>query len=423
MGVSKHFVDITPLRRFPQYRRLMLGYSIRLLGAQLTSTTVIYQVFVITHHSNLDVGYISLVQFVPAIIAPLIGGAVADAIDRRKVLVITAVMLAICTTFLAINSIGNHPQLWPLFVLSGIIQAFNGVDSPTRTAVQMALVDKESFVAANVLRQSLQQTASVAGPAIAGVLIAVFSHNIDWVYWIDVISTLAAIQAVVRLPPLPPHGGGRKFGLTSIAEGFQFLKGRRVIQACFLADLSATVFGLPTSLFPYMAIVHFHGGSRAYGLLMASTGIGAFLGILLSGWTGRVRHQGRAVLYSVGIWGVALTLFGVVPWLAAGVGLVIIAGWADVISATFRNTIIQVEAPDNLRGRLSSINTAVVQGGPRLGNVEASVVAALSTAQISIISGGLICIGGVALLAKFVPQFARYSLSDAKEDNEEDKVS
>lgn len=416
MGVSRHFVDVTPLRRFPQYRRLWFGYAIRQLGAQLTVTTVIYQVYTLTHGSNLDVGYISLAQLFPAILAPMVGGAIADAMDRRKLLVITAVLMAFCTLGLAINSLNSHPLLWPLYVLSAASWGLNGIDGPTRTAVQMTLVDRESFVAANVLRQMLQQISLVAGPSIAGVLIAIFSRHISWVYWIDVISTLGALQAVIRLDPLPPQGGGRRFSLSSIAEGFAFLKGRRIIQACFIADLNATILGLPTSLFPYMAFRHFHGGARTYGLLMAAPGIGALLGSVLSGWTSRVNRQGRAVLISIGVWGIALAAFGVVPWLAGGVILVAIAGWADVISATFRNTIIQVEAPDKLRGRLTSISSSVVQGGPRLGNMEASLVASLSSAPISIVSGGLGCVAGVLLIARLIPQYATYSLAHAMKE-------
>lgn len=410
--MARHFADIGPLRRFPQYRRLWFGYAIRQLGAQLTVTTVIYQVFALTH-STLDVSYISAVQLVPAIIAPMIGGAIADAMDRRKLLVITAVLMALCTVGLALNTAGNHPALWPLYVLSAASWGLNGIDGPTRTAVQMTLVDKESFVAANVLRQMLSQISLVAGPSIAGVLIAVLSHHLVWVYWIDVVSTLGALQAVVRLDPLPPQGGGRRFSLSSIAEGFAFLKGRQAIQACFLADLNATILGLPVSLFPFMAFDHFHGGAKAYGVLMAAPGIGALAGSVLSGWTSRVKRQGRAVLIAVGVWGVALAAFGIVPWLGAGVVLVALAGWADVISATFRNTILQVEAPDKLRGRLTSISSSVVQGGPRLGNMEAGAVAALVNTQFSIVSGGIACVLGTVAIGKFMPKFASYSLEHA----------
>ncbi len=415
---SRFLVDIEPLRRFPQYRRLWFGYALRQFGAQLTTVTVVFQIYTITH-SNLAVGLISAAQVGPGIIAPLFGGAIADAIDRRKVLMFTAIAIGCSTTLLAVNAIGNHPALWVLYVMSAFTWGMNGIDGPTRQAAQMTLVDRESIVAANALRQLLSQTSSVAGPSIAGLLIAVFysahsAHNhLDVVYWIDVATTLWALQTVFRLQPLPPQGGGRKFGFASIAEGFTFLKGRRVIQACFITDINATLLGLPTALFPYMAYHHFHGGSKTYGLLMSAPGLGAFSGSIVSGWTARVKYQGRAVMVAVAIWGVAIALFGIVSSLVLAIALLAVAGVADVASATLRNSIIQTETPDALRGRLSSLQSASVQTG-KLGNAEAGLVAALSTPQISIISGGLGCILGVAIIAKLIPSYANYQLKNAR---------
>lgn len=415
---SRVFVDISPLRRFPQYRRLWVGYAIRQMGAQLTVTTVIYQVYLISHHSNLAVGLISAAQVGPGIVAPMIGGAIADAIDRRRLLMITAVLMAGSTTCLALNSIGNHPMLWVLYVMSAVTWGLNGIDGPTRQAVQMTLVDRDSIIAANALRQLLQQVATVVGPSLAGALIAVFAHNIDLVYWIDVASTIAAFQAVARLQPLPPSSGGRKFGLSSIAEGFRFVASKRVIASCFLADINATLLGLPKSLFPAMAFNHFHGGARTYGLLASAPAFGAMLGAFLSGWVNHVRFQGRAVLVSITIWGIAIAIFGITPWLGLGLVMLAIAGWADVCSATLRNSIIQTEAPDELRGRVSSLQTVSVQTG-QLGNAEAGLVAYLSNTEISIVSGGLGCVLGVGLIAKFVPSFWRYQLHPPGEPEEE----
>jgi MFS family permease len=418
---TRFLVDIGPLRRFPQYRRLWFGYALRQFGAQLTTVTVIFQIYTITH-STLAVGLVSVAQVVPGIISPLFGGAIADAFDRRKVLLFTATAIGLSTTVLAFNSIGNHPALWVLYVMSAFTQAMNGVDGPTRQAAQTTMVDRDSILAANALRQLLTQTSSVLGPSIAGLLIALFyspraGHNhIDFVYWIDVASTLWAFQAVFRLNPLPPKGGGRKFGFSSVFEGFQFLKGRRVIQACFISDINATLLGLPTSLFPFMAYTHFHGGSKTYGLLMAAPGLGAFFGSIVSGWTARVRYQGRAIMVCVAIWGTAIALFGVVSSLVLGIGLLAVAGIADVASATFRNAIVQTETPDALRGRLSSLQTMSVQTG-KLGNAEAGLVASLSSTQISIVSGGIGCIVGIALISKLVPSFANYQLKNAHEEN------
>ncbi|HVB05565.1 MAG TPA: MFS transporter [Acidimicrobiales bacterium] len=413
---SRLFVDITPLRRFPQYRRLWFGYALRQFGAQLTTVTVVFQIYRITH-SNLAVGLISAAQVGPGIIAPLFGGAIADAVDRRKLLMVTAILIGLSTTCLAVNCIGNHPALWVLYVMSAFTWGMNGIDGPTRQAVQMTLVDRDSIVSANALRQLLTQTSSVAGPALAGVLISVFIRNLDIVYWIDVASALWALQVLFRLPPMQPVGGGRKFGFSSIGEGFAFLKGRRVIQACFITDINATLLGLPTALFPYMAYQHFHGGAKTYGLLMSAPGLGAFIGSLLSGWTSHVRFQGRAVMIAVCIWGFAIVGFGLAPWLIVGIGCLAIAGAADVGSATLRNSIIQTETPDALRGRLSSLQSASVQTG-KLGNAEAGLVAALTNAKFSIVSGGLGCVVGVLLIAKFVPNFARYQLSETRDAQE-----
>ena len=199
--------------------------------------------------------------------------------------------------------------MWPVFVCAAAIQGFNSIDSPARSAVIPAIVDRDSLVAANALTQLLWQLSSMVGPAIAGLLIATTHGNIALVYWIDVASTAVALLSVARLPALPPSGGGRKFSLSSIAEGFSFLAGRQVIQGSLLADWLATVLGEPVSLFPYMALVRFHGGPTAFGILTAAPAIGAALGSLLSGWAVRVRRPGRAVLYALVAWGIAITSF------------------------------------------------------------------------------------------------------------------
>jgi MFS family permease len=403
------------LRRFPQFRRLWVGYGLRQFGAQLTVTTVVFQVFSITH-SNIDVGLISLAQVIPGVITPIVGGAIADAMDRRKLLMITAVLIAISTTGLAVNCIGNHPALWVLFFCSATTWGLNGIDTPTRTAVLITLVDRDSYIAANVLRQFISQTSQVGGPAIAGVLIAIFSHNLDIVYWIDCACTGAALVSVFRLDRLPVIGGTR-FSFQSVVEGFQFLKDRKVIQACFITDINATLLGLPTSLYPYMALVQFHGGAKTFGLLSAAPGVGAVIGGMLSGWTSRVRFQGRATLIAVVIWGMAIAAFGVVPWLWSAVVLLAIAGWGNAVSGAMRNTMIQVETPDRLRGRLTGLSSISVQIG-KLGNVEAGLVAAASSAQISIVSGGLGCVLGVFVVAKLMPGFARYRLDLQRKDPE-----
>jgi MFS family permease len=412
--VARVLIDTGPLRRSPPFRRLWTGYVFRQIGAELTATAVIYQTYVITH-SNLDVGLVSLAQLGPAFFVPIVSGAITDAVDRRKVLLVTALLLGATTTGLAINATGSHPALWPIYACAAAIQGLNAVDAPARNAVIPAMVDRDSLVAANALSQLLWQLSSVIGPGIAGLLIAATHGNISLVYWADVGSTTIALLAVVRLPALPPSGGGRKFSLSSISEGFRFLADRQVIQGCLLADWLATVLGEPVSLFPYMALVRFHGGPTAFGLLSAAPAIGAALGSLLSGWAVRVRRPGRAVLHALVLWGVAIAAFGVSPWLWLGVVTVAIAGWADAVSVLFRTTIVQLEVPDRLRGRLFSLQAAVVVSGPRLGNVEGGLVASASSAPLAIVVGGLGCLLAAAGLNWLMPNFARYELDSSAE--------
>jgi MFS family permease len=181
----------------------------------------------------------------------------------------------------------------------------------------------------------------------------------------------------------------------------------------FLVDLNAMIFGMPRALFPALGLNHFHGGATTVGLLYAAPGVGALVGALFTGWVARVTRQGLAVLIAVAIWGVAITLFGLVPWLAVGLILLGIAGAADMVSAVFRSTILQLETPGPLLGRLQAVQTAVVTGGPRLGDLESGAVASLAGTEVSVVSGGLLCLVGVAVLAKRLPRFTRLGIAGA----------
>jgi hypothetical protein len=221
-----------------------------------------------------------------------------------------------------------------------------------------------------------------------------------------------AFVAVTRLPSLPPVGGGTKVSLGSIAEGFRFIRGSRVLQGTFLIDINAMVFGMPRALFPALGLGVFGGGAGTVGLLYAAPGTGALVGALTSGWVSRVQRQGLAVYVAVAAWGLAIVAFGLTTWLPLALVLLGLAGAADVASAVFRNTILQTSVPDALRGRLSSMHIAVVTGGPRLGDLEAGAVASLTTPRISVVSGGLACTVGVLGLAWALPSLRRYAIPD-----------
>lgn len=405
--MARLLVDLTPLRRFPQFRRLWLGYLVSLLGSQLTVVAVAYQVFKITH-SSADVGLVSIAQLGPALVGALYGGSLADAMDRRRLLMLAQCGMAACSIGLALN--GSHGALWPVFLFASVSAGFSGVDSPTRTSIMMTIVGRESFVEANALRQLLQQSSLIAGPAVGGVVLGAF--GLSAAYWADVATFAASVTAVATLAPLPHVAAGQRAGVRAIADGFRFLKGRQAIQGCFAADLTATVFGMPTALFPAIGLIRFHGGAEAVGYLYAAPGGGAFVAALLTGWASRVRRLGRAVVAAVVVWGLAITAFGFVGNLPLALVLLGVAGGADLFSALFRNSMIQVEAPDRLRGRLTSINTAVVGGGPRLGNFEAGLVAGGIGVQWSVVSGGLASAVGVVVVALLMPRFSRYHLAE-----------
>jgi predicted MFS family arabinose efflux permease len=414
-------IDLSPLRRSRDLRCLVLGELISVLGNQLTTVAVPYQVYHLTH-SSLDVGLVSGAQLLPLIAGGLLGGSAVDALDRRRLLMVAQVMMACCSIGLAVNA-DLGPALWPLFVLPAVTAGFSGLDSAGRSAIVPNLVQRSEVPTANAIFQALFQLGLVVGPAVAGLLLA--GAGVRFVYWMDVATFVAALVAVYLISPQPPGGaarevgadgvdgaGGHRPGLRSIIEGLSFVRGRQAIQGAYLIDINAMVFGMPRALFPALATTLFGGGTLTLGFLYAAPGAGALVGALTTGWVSRVRRQGLAVIVAVITWGIAITCFGLVSWLPGALALLAVAGWADVISAVFRSTIIQLAVPDALRGRLSGLQMAVVSGGPRVGDLEAGAVAAAFGDTVSVVSGGLACIAGALVLARLLPGFRHQRTPD-----------
>ena len=393
--MARVVADITPLRRYPQFRRLWAGQIVSGVGSQLTIVAVSYQAFRLTH-STLVVGIIGLAQLVPLLAAALWGGALADAKDRRSVLLVTQFAMAAASAGLAANAFVPHPALWPLFVCTMAAAAFQGVDWPARRAALPMIVRGEDITAAVALQTLVQQLSFVAGPALAGVLIA--SIGLGPVYLLDVASFAVALVVVVLLPPLVPSGGGTPLGVRSMAEGLRYLRSQKLLSSTYWIDLNAMIFGMPRAVFPQLGIELFGGGAGVVGLLYAAPGAGGLVGSFFTGWCGRVRHQGRAIAVCVAVWGLSIALFGIVPVLGVGLALLALAGAADVVSAVFRQAVQQRVVPEHLQGRLSGIFFAVVAGGPRLGDVETGLVTELVGPQFAVWSGGLACIAGVGIL-------------------------
>jgi MFS family permease len=407
--VARRFlIDLSPLRRSRDLRYLVSGQLISELGSQLTTVAVPYQVYLLTR-SSLDVGLVSLCQLVPLIIGSLFGGSLADVVDRRRLLLVTQVLLAACSAGLAVNADAGA-VLWPLFVLPALGAGFSSLGDAGQSAMVPNMVRRSEVATANAMFQALFQLGLVVGPAVAGLLLA--GTGIRFVYWMDVASFGVAAIAIFAISRQPATGtASHPPGLRSIAEGLRFVRSRQAIQGAYLIDLSAMVFGMPRALFPALALTKFGGGASTLGFLYAAPGAGALIGALTTGWVSRIQRQGFAVIVAVIVWGAAITCFGLVPWLPAALALLAIAGCADVISAVFRSTIIQLAVPDALRGRLSGLQTAVVTGGPRIGDLEAGAVAAGFGDGVSIVSGGLACIAGALVLARLLPGFRRQRAS------------
>ena len=406
-GRRRIFIDITPLRQSRDLRVLLGGQLVSLLGNQLTLVAIPYQVYELTR-SSLDVGLVSLAQLIPLLVCSLYGGTVIDSTDRRRLLIRVEIVLALCSTGLAINT-DLGVRLWPLFVLPAIASGLTGFDNPTRNAIVPRLVGTEHISTASAMVQVLNQVGIVVGPALGGLLLA--GAGADFVYWFDAASFLAAIAAAWAISPQPPSADATRPGLRSVAEGFRYIRRRQGIQGAYLIDINAMVFGMPRALFPAMAITVFHGGATAVGFLYAAPGVGALIGALITGWVSQVRRQGLTVIVAVIVWGAAIVAFGLMRNLLLALLFLAIAGWADVISAVLRNTIIQLSVPDRLRGRLAAIQIGVVQGGPRLGDLEAGAVGNAFGNEFSVISGGLACIAGALLLAWRLPGFRRVEVS------------
>jgi predicted MFS family arabinose efflux permease len=402
---NRILLNLGPLRASRDFRLLFAGQLVSMIGSQLTVVAVPFQVYALTR-SSLLVGAVSAAAVVPLIAGALIGGSVADAVDRRRLLAATSAVLAVTSGALAVNAALAHPSLVAVYLAAALAAGLGGMISTAVQAVVPALVGKDGLVAAYASMQIVDQVGMVAGPALSGVLIT--GIGLSWVYACDALSFVAAAVTALAISALPTAHQDAHPESASILGGVRYLRGRQALQGAFLIDLAATVFGQPRALFPALAARVFGGGARTLGLLYAAPGVGALAGALSSGRLERVRRQGRTVVLAVGVWGTAIAAFGVVHLLWAALVLLAVAGWADVISAVLRTTIVQSSVPEWVRARISGLEIATVEGGPQLGNLEAGAVGGLVSAEFAVVSGGIASIIGAALVAGLRPGFRRY---------------
>jgi MFS family permease len=397
-------LDTTPLRVSPDFRRLWTGQAISFVGSVITTAAVPYEVFHETG-SSLAVGMLGLAQLAPLIVFSLAGGAVADGLDKRRVLLVVTALAFVCSALLAVNASLAHPQLWLLFLLAAVNSATFAMTFPVVRSLLPLLLEAEVRPAAFALQSTYGSFGMMAGPALAGIVIGTL--GLTSAYTMDVVTYALALVAFARIAPSPPVEGASAASASSVIQGLRFLRGHSVIMSVFGIDFLAMVFGMPRALFPALA-ERLGGGPGLYGLLLSSVAAGAFVASVTSGWTARITRHGAAVLWSVAAWGVAIALAGLTTVPALVLVLFACAGAADMISGVYRSTVAADVTPDDLRGRVSGVEFAVYAGGPVVGDVEAGLVGGLVSVPFAIVSGGVLCIVAAGLFAARVRTFANY---------------
>jgi predicted MFS family arabinose efflux permease len=404
-------VDLTPLRASRDLRLLLGGEIATGLGTQAALVALPYQLYTQTHSAFLT-GLLGAAELVPLVTMSLLGGAVADRADRRRVLLLDQIALVACAAALAALAFAGSPPLALLYVLGGLLAGFGAVQNVATAAIVPNLVAPERLRSALALNFGLYQVTSIVGPGIGGLVIGVL--GLGAAYTVDAISCLAMVVALIAMAPQRPHAvdAERPPVLASIAEGLRYVRGNQALVGSFAIDLVAMSFGMPRALFAVLAVSVYGAGAEGTGLLYAAVSAGATVAALTTGWIEGVRRLGVIVIWAVLVWGAAIAGVGLVGSLWAAAVLLAVAGAADSVSAVCRSSINQMVTPDAMRGRMSSVFSLVVTSGPRLGDVESGTAAGLAGPRFAVTSGGLACIAGVAVVVAAFPALARF---DAEE--------
>ncbi|MCX2179691.1 MFS transporter [Streptomyces sp. SKN60] len=400
------FADLTPLRTSADYRRIWFGNSVTWVGQGMTTLAISLQVYDITR-STFAVGLVGLFTLVPLVVFGLYGGAIADTVDRRKLGLASSTGLAALSVALCVAAFAGFHRVWFLYGIVALQAVCAALNAPARSSMIPRLLPAEQLRAANALNAMTTTFGTLVGPSLGGVVVGLAGYQAA--YLIDAIAFSASLYAMWRLPSmLPERAEGSSTKRASVLDGLRFLATRPNLRMTFFSDFCAMILAHPRALFPAIAVLWYGGDARTTGLLVAAPAFGALLGGVLSGWQGRIRHHGQAILLSVASWGTAIALFGLTRNLWLGLLLLAVAGYSDTVSMIFRNTMLQVAAPDEMRGRLQGVFIVVVAGGPRLGDFLAGSVADLTSPAVAVTGGGLACVLAIGLLALYGKGFRRY---------------
>lgn len=401
-------LDLRPLRVYRDYRLLFVGQTASFLGSMVSYVAVPYQVYELTH-STLQVGLLGVFQLAPVLVFGLVGGAVADATDRRRLMLGAEALMGLCALGLGLNAALGRPSVAAIFALSALSQAANGMHRPAMDALSQSLVEPADLPAMSALGSFRYSFAAVTGPALGGALIAF--GGAKGAYAFDALTFALALAALAAMRPAPAPGAATPPGLASVAEGLRFAAGRPELVGTYVVDLVAMTFAFPTALFP--AFGERWGGAAATGALFSAMSAGSLAMTLLSGRAARVDRRGAGVVLSAAAWGAAIVAFGFAPNLPVALACLAVAGAADMLSGLFRGVIWNETVPNAMRGRLAGIEMISYTAGPLLGNARAGWFAAATSLRAATASGGLLCVLGVGLAALLLPAFWRYRSSAA----------
>jgi MFS family permease len=414
MSVARRLLtDLTPLRESPRFRRLWVGTTLSAVGSSFTSFAVPLQVYDITR-SSFAVGAIGVASVVPTIAIGMFGGSLADAVDRRRLVLLTTCGQVIVSAALAAQAVAAISSVWLLYVLVAVSAGLSAVNNPARRTFVPSLLRPDQLAAGLALNRVSFQVMLMVGPALAGVITAAAGGHLQACYLLDAVSFGASLYGVARLPVMPPQPGAPRPGPRAVAEGLGFLRRSQVLAGAFLADLNATVFGLPVALFPAINAERFGGNPTTLGLFMTAIGVGGLVSAACTGPLGRLSRHGMVMLCTVAIWGAAFAGFALAHTLWLVLGLLALAGAADTFTVVLRGTIVQAVATDEFRGRLTAAEYVIGGAGDSLGRLESGAVGSLTTPTIGALSGGIATVVLAGVIGLALPAFTRYRADAAK---------